>query len=66
VAEGKTSEEIAVILDLSLQTVRSYRKTMMKKLGVINVAGLRQVALTAGITRFPVSADGADAVDPAS
>jgi DNA-binding CsgD family transcriptional regulator len=35
-----------------LQTVRSYRKTMMKKLGVNNVAGLTQVALAAGITRF--------------
>jgi len=38
VAEGKTSKDIAVLLDLGLQTVRSYRKTMMKKLGVNNVA----------------------------
>src|SRR3712207_8578415 len=44
VAEGKTSKEIAVMLDLGLQTVRSYRKTMMKKLGVNNVAGLTQLA----------------------
>jgi len=64
VAEGKTSKEIAVMLDLGLQTVRSYRKTMMKKLGVNNVAGLTQMALAAGITRFPVSAAGAG--DPAS
>ena len=54
VAEGKTSKEVAVLLDLGLQTVRSYRKTMMKKLGVNNVAGLTQLALAAGITRFPV------------
>ena len=52
VADGKTSKEIAVLLDLGLQTVRSYRKTMMRKLGVNNVAGLTQVALAAGITRF--------------
>lgn len=52
VAEGKTSKEIAVLLDLGLQTVRSYRKTMMKKLGVSNVAGLTQLALAAGLTRF--------------
>jgi DNA-binding NarL/FixJ family response regulator len=52
VAEGKTSKEIAVMLDLGLQTVRSYRKTMMKKLNVNNVAGLTQLALSAGITRF--------------
>src|SRR5579862_1973065 len=38
VAEGKTSKEIAVMLDLREQTVRSYRKTMMKKLGINNVA----------------------------
>src|SRR5262252_48784 len=37
VAEGKTSKDIAVLLDLGLQTIRSYRKTMMKKLGVNNV-----------------------------
>jgi DNA-binding NarL/FixJ family response regulator len=53
VAEGKTSKEIAVLLDLGLQTVRSYRKTMMKKLGVNNVAGLTQAALAAGITQLP-------------
>ena len=55
VADGKTSKEIAVLLDLGLQTVRSYRKTMMRKLGVNNVAGLTQVALAAGVTRFGVS-----------
>ena len=49
VAEGKTSKEIAVMLDLREQTVRSYRKTMMKKLGVNNVAGLTQLALSTGL-----------------
>lgn len=57
VAEGKTSKEIAVMLDLGLQTVRSYRKTMMKKLSVNNVASLTQLALSAGITRFGAGAD---------
>jgi DNA-binding NarL/FixJ family response regulator len=52
VAEGKTSKDIAVMLDLGLQTVRSYRKTMMKKLGVNNVAGLTQLALAAGLTHW--------------
>src|SRR5439155_8642064 len=51
VAEGKTSKEIAVMLDLREQTVRSYRKTMMKKLGVNNVAGLTQLALSTGLTQ---------------
>jgi DNA-binding NarL/FixJ family response regulator len=52
VAEGKTSKEIAELLALGLQTVRSYRKTMMKKLGVNNVAGLTQLALAAGLTHW--------------
>jgi hypothetical protein len=33
---------------------------MMKKLGVNNVAGLTQLALSAGLTRFPLN--GLDAV----
>src|SRR5712691_1614454 len=53
VAEGKTSKEIAVMLDLREQTVRSYRKTMMKKLGLNNVAGLTQLALSTGLTELP-------------
>ncbi len=51
VAEGKTSKEIAVMLDLSVQTIRSYRKAMMKKLNVSNVAGLTQLAMATGLTR---------------
>jgi hypothetical protein len=35
---------------------------MMKKLGVNNVAGLTQLALSAGITRFPAP----DGSEPAS
>jgi DNA-binding NarL/FixJ family response regulator len=52
VADGKTSKEIAVMLDLREHTVRSYRKAMMKKLGVNNVAGLTQLALSSGLTQL--------------
>ncbi len=51
VAEGKTSKEIAVMLDLGLQTVRGYRKTLMRKLNVNNVAGVTQIALAQGLAR---------------
>src|SRR5438552_10035759 len=37
IAEGKTSKEIAVLLDISLETIRSYRKMMMKKLSATNI-----------------------------
>jgi DNA-binding NarL/FixJ family response regulator len=50
IADGKTSKDIAVLLDLGEQTVRTYRKTLMKKLGVNNVAGLTQMVLSAGLT----------------
>ena len=52
VADGKTSKEVAVALDLRENTVRSYRKTMMRKLGVNNVAGLTQLALSAGLIQL--------------
>ncbi|HRJ21237.1 MAG TPA: response regulator transcription factor [Bryobacteraceae bacterium] len=55
IAEGKTSKEVAVLLNLGVQTVRSYRKTLMKKLGVNNVAGLTQLALACGLSRAPES-----------
>ena len=49
IVEGKASKEIAVLLSLGVETVRSYRKTMMKKLNVNNVAGLIRVAMAAGL-----------------
>lgn len=51
IASGNSSKDIAELLGLSLQTVRSYRKTLMKKLGVTNVAGLTQLALATGVSR---------------
>jgi DNA-binding NarL/FixJ family response regulator len=49
IAEGKSSKDIASEIGLSPETVRSYRKAMMKKLGVHNVAGLTQLAISNGI-----------------
>jgi DNA-binding NarL/FixJ family response regulator len=48
VAAGNASKDIAVTLDLSLETVRSYRKTMMKKLGVSNIAAVTRFAIANG------------------
>jgi DNA-binding NarL/FixJ family response regulator len=56
VAEGKSSKEVATILKLEHSTIRSYRKTMMKKLGVSNLAGLIQIAVAAGVTTPPGTA----------
>ncbi|MBE0659298.1 MAG: response regulator transcription factor [Bryobacteraceae bacterium] len=51
VAEGKSSKDVAALLDLGVETVRGYRKSLMKKLGVTNVAALTQLALKLGLTR---------------
>ncbi len=48
-AEGKSNKEVATLLHLEVHTVRSYRKTMMAKLGASNVAELIQVASAAGL-----------------
>lgn len=60
VAEGKTSKEIATLLGLGLQTIRSYRKTMMKKLDINNVATLTRLALSSGVTRVAKGAAAGD------
>lgn len=43
IARGKTSKEIANQLGLGVETVRYYRKSIMRKLKVHNVAGLLRV-----------------------
>jgi two-component system, NarL family, response regulator LiaR len=53
VAEGKSSKEIAGLLDLSEQTVRSYRKTLMRKLHVNNAVTLTQLAYSTGLAQVP-------------
>ncbi len=53
VAEGKSSKEIAGVLDLSEQTIRSYRKTLMRKLHVNNAVTLTQLAYSTGLAQLP-------------
>lgn len=55
---GKTSKEAADRLCLSVETVRSYRKSMMRKLGVRNIASLIQVAFEEGITHWTKAGSG--------
>jgi DNA-binding NarL/FixJ family response regulator len=49
IAAGKTNKDVASLLKLSPETVRSYRKSLMKKLGVNNVAALVRIALRSGM-----------------
>jgi DNA-binding NarL/FixJ family response regulator len=45
VAQGKTTEEIADVMCLSTFTIETYRKTLLKKLGLKNIAGLTRFAI---------------------
>jgi two-component system, NarL family, response regulator NreC len=49
VAEGKSSAEIAQILQLSPKTVETYRSRLMDKLGIDNLAGLVRYAIQHGV-----------------
>jgi DNA-binding NarL/FixJ family response regulator len=57
-AAGRTSKEIAATLNLAVETIRSYRKTLMKKLEVHNVAELFQFAASAGLIEIPTTEEG--------
>lgn len=49
VAEGKTSKEIAVLLNVSTKTAESYRANIMEKLDIHETAGLVRYAIRRGL-----------------
>jgi DNA-binding NarL/FixJ family response regulator len=55
VAEGKGSKEIATDLNLGVETIRTYRKTLMQKLGIHNVTELIKFAFSNGVIVIPAS-----------
>jgi len=49
IAEGKTTKQIALVLDISGKTVESHRAQLMKQLGVQDIASLVRHALKLGL-----------------
>jgi DNA-binding NarL/FixJ family response regulator len=49
VADGSTSKEIAAELGISPRTVETHRESLMRKLGIRNVAGLTRFAVESGL-----------------
>jgi DNA-binding NarL/FixJ family response regulator len=49
IAEGKSTKEIAQILDLSAKTVETHRMRIMERLGIHDVPGLVRFAIRAGL-----------------
>lgn len=50
IAEGKSSKEIASILDIAVPTVESHRKSLMNKLELRTIAELTKYAIREGLT----------------
>ena len=51
VAEGKSTKEIAHLLDLSVKTVETHRTRIMERLDIHDVPGLVRFALRAGLVQ---------------
>jgi two-component system response regulator NreC len=49
-AEGKSTREISVHLQISIKTVETYRQQLMTKIGVHSVAELTKYAIREGLT----------------
>lgn len=52
IAEGKSASQIATELNLSVKTIESHRRNIMKKLDLYSVAGLTKYAIKEGLTGF--------------
>ncbi len=50
VAEGKSTKQIAGLMQVSVKTVETYRQKIMRKLGTHSVADLTKYALREGLT----------------
>lgn len=50
VAEGKSTKDIAAILNVSASTVESHRNNVMSKLGLYSIAELTKYAIREGLT----------------
>jgi len=55
VAEGKTTKDVAVVLDMTVKTAEYYRSRVMTKLAIHNVAGLVLYALRNGVVDLVVA-----------
>lgn len=52
IAEGRSSKEIAVVLGISVTTVKSHRNHIMEKLNIHDKAGLTRYAIRTGLIRL--------------
>jgi DNA-binding NarL/FixJ family response regulator len=53
IAEGKSNKEIAILLDLSVNTVSVHRANLMEALGIHRTAELVLYAVRKGLVQIP-------------
>ena len=61
IAEGKSTKEMAFVLDVSVKTVETHRAALMDRLGIRDVAGLVIHAVRTGlieVDRAPIPSPG--------
>jgi DNA-binding NarL/FixJ family response regulator len=51
IAEGKSTKDIAITLNVSVKTVETHRKDLMERLGIHDVPGLVRFAIRVGIIK---------------
>jgi DNA-binding NarL/FixJ family response regulator len=51
IAEGRTNQDMAEILDLSIKTIESHRSQLMERLDIHDVAGLVRYAVRNGVVQ---------------
>jgi len=49
IAEGKSTKEIAAVLNVSVKTVETHRSQLMERLGIFNIPGLVRFAIRMGL-----------------
>jgi DNA-binding CsgD family transcriptional regulator len=49
VAEGRSTKEIAALLEISVKTVETHRTQLMERLGIHDVPGLVRLAIREGL-----------------
>ncbi len=50
IAEGKSTKQIAAVLNVSVKTIETHRQQVMEKLNIHSVAELTKYAIREGIT----------------
>ena len=50
IADGRSTKEIAAILEVSVKTIETHRKQIMDKLGIRTIAGLTKYCIREGLT----------------